>query len=183
MPLPLRLVLIIAVLLIPSNQIAVAVAQAEPGGHPIHRRQNDASSSSISSSVGSLAGANMTVDIPETEDTTNDQASSEPTPPPHAPAPHSGHNHGSHEAPKEILNEVGIHFWHKFPPTYLDADFKLDKDSAIFGEDFDADWDPEAANGHKVLMLFHVGAMMVAYFVALPICESSRCSSNASTLD
>jgi hypothetical protein len=88
------------------------------------------------------------------------------------PDPHM-HSHGSHEAAKVTLNDVDIHNWHDFPPSYLAADFRLTNDSAIFGEVFDEDWDPENAAGHKGLMTAHVGAMCLAYFGALPIGELS----------
>jgi hypothetical protein len=87
------------------------------------------------------------------------------------PDPHM-HSHGSHAAVKEILDDVGIHRWHDFPPTYLAADFRLTADSAIFGEVFDETWDPENASGHRGLMVIHVAAMILAYFTALPIGES-----------
>jgi hypothetical protein len=89
---------------------------------------------------------------------------------PHDPHMHS---HGSHEAAKVTLNDVDIHKWHDFPPSYLAADFRLTNDSAIFGEVFDEDWDPENASGHKGLMAAHVLAMCLAYFGALPIGEPS----------
>ncbi len=83
------------------------------------------------------------------------------------------HHHSSHTPAKTILDDVDIHNWHQFPPTYLAADFRLTNDSAIFGEDFGEDWDPAKANGHPGLMVLHVGAMMVAYFGALPVGESA----------
>ncbi|RSH88825.1 hypothetical protein EHS25_003053 [Saitozyma podzolica] len=89
------------------------------------------------------------------------------------PDPHM-HSHGSHEAAKVTLNDVDIHNWHDFPPSYLAADFRLTNDSAIFGEVFDEDWDPENAAGHKGLMTAHVGAMCLAYFGALPIALALR---------
>lgn len=105
-----------------------------------------------------------------------DQASSISTPAlstvPHPPEP-DHHSHGSHAAPKAVLDDESIHYWHHFPPSYLAADFKLDKDSAIFGEEFDDEWDPQRASGHRSLMLGHVLAMIGAYFGALPICKSS----------
>lgn len=92
-----------------------------------------------------------------------------PTP----PDPHAAHGHGSHSAPKDTLDDVDIHFWHKFPPTYLAADFRLDNDSAIFGEDFDEAWDPETASGHKGLLLTHVGGFYTAYLGLLPVGKPS----------
>ena len=84
----------------------------------------------------------------------------------------SMHEHGEHEAAKDVLDESDMHNeWHTFPPTYLAADFRLDNDTAIFGEEFDEDWDPDNSSGHKLLMMAHVGAMVAAYFAVLPICE------------
>ncbi|EIW68262.1 hypothetical protein TREMEDRAFT_69277 [Tremella mesenterica DSM 1558] len=84
------------------------------------------------------------------------------------PEPHS-HEHGSHKAPKVVLDDVSIHHWHHFPPSYLAADFRLDSDSAIFGEEFDESWDTEQTERHGGLMLVHVASMVIAYFGALPI--------------
>lgn len=88
------------------------------------------------------------------------------------PDPHGGHSHGSHAAPKDILDDVDIHFWHKFPPSYLAADFRLDNDTAIFGEDFDEEWDPETAYGHKGLVIAHAVGFYMAYFAVLPLGQS-----------
>jgi len=84
--------------------------------------------------------------------------------------PHDPHNHNSHAKVKEYLDDEDIHYWHKFPPTYLDADFRLTKDQVIFGEDLPADW-PGDTPSHPGLMITHVGAMMLAYFALLPISE------------
>lgn len=97
-----------------------------------------------------------------------------PTPSP-APAHEPDHHH--HKGPvKTTLDDADIHHWHKFPPTYLDADFRLTKDQAIFGEDLDDGWDPETVPSHPRLMVAHVVAMMLAYFGALPVCESALSS-------
>ena len=94
-------------------------------------------------------------------------------------SPPDPHSHGSHRAPKVSLDDTGIHHWHQFPPTYLAADFRLDNDTAIFGEEFDETWDPENASGHKGLMLIHVLGMTLAYFGALPIGKLVRASEEA----
>ncbi len=95
--------------------------------------------------------------------------------PSEAPAAHhdanGGHSHGSHQPPKTILNDTDIHLWHKYPPSYLAADFRLDKDSAIFGEEFDESWDPNHASSHRALLLLHAGVFYTAYFGLLPICK------------
>jgi len=88
--------------------------------------------------------------------------------------PPDTHSHGTHQAAKVMLNDTDIHHYHHFPPSYLAADFQLDNDSAIFGEEFDATWYPDEASRHKGLMAVHVGGMTLAYFAALPIGESSR---------
>jgi hypothetical protein len=90
-----------------------------------------------------------------------------------APTPHDPHNHNSHAKVKEYLDDADVHYWHKFPPTYLDADFRLTKDSVIFGEDLPDDW-PGDTPSHPGLMMMHVGAMMLAYFALLPISKSSQ---------
>lgn len=82
---------------------------------------------------------------------------------------HGGHDHGSHAAPKDVLDDADIHNWHDFPPSYLAADFRLDNDSAIFGEVFDETWDAEDASGHVGLAMLHAGMELVAYFGILPI--------------
>lgn len=84
-----------------------------------------------------------------------------------APDPHSH----SHSAALEILNDTDIHRWHQFPPTYLDADFRLDADSAIFGEEFDDSWNLEEVESHKGLALVHAFLMGLAYFGVLPVGE------------
>lgn len=89
--------------------------------------------------------------------------------------PHDPHGHHSHAPVKEFLNDTDIHLWHKFPPTYLDADFRLTQDSVIFGEELPADW-PGETPSHPGLMVLHVAAMVVAYFGALPIGESLQAS-------
>jgi hypothetical protein len=86
------------------------------------------------------------------------------------PKPHDPHSHNSHAKVKEYLDDADIHYWHKFPPTYLDADFRLTKDNTIFGEDLPEDW-PGDTPSHPGLMIMHVGAMMLAYFALLPISE------------
>lgn len=89
-----------------------------------------------------------------------------------APRPPDPHGHHSHAPVKEFLNDTEIHLWHKFPPTYLDADFRLTQDSVIFGEELPADW-PGDTPSHPGLMIVHVVSMCLAYFGALPIGESS----------
>ncbi|BEI83231.1 hypothetical protein CcaverHIS002_0310990 [Cutaneotrichosporon cavernicola] len=59
-----------------------------------------------------------------------------------------GHNHNSHAPVREVLDDIGLHEWHDFPPTYMDADFRLTKDSVIFGEVFPEGWDPESVASH-----------------------------------
>jgi hypothetical protein len=83
----------------------------------------------------------------------------------------AAHNHGGHAAPKVVLDDADIHYWHSFPPSYLAADFRLDVDSAIFGEEFPDDWAADEAGGRKGLLLAHVASMLVAYFGILPIGE------------
>jgi hypothetical protein len=101
------------------------------------------------------------------------------------------HSHGAHSAPIVALNDTDIHYWHSFPPSYLAADFRLDEDSAIFGEEFPPDWRESGDGaggeggeeservvrvrgidtGKRGWMVLHVVGMCVAYFGALPICE------------
>ncbi|WVQ71956.1 hypothetical protein IAR50_001498 [Cryptococcus sp. DSM 104548] len=88
-----------------------------------------------------------------------------------APDPHS---HGSHQEALTVINDTDIHRWHKFPPTYLDADFRLDADSAIFGEQFDETWNLEEIESHKGLALLHASLMAVAYFGLLPLSLALR---------
>ncbi|ORX38439.1 hypothetical protein BD324DRAFT_578083 [Kockovaella imperatae] len=89
------------------------------------------------------------------------------------------HDHGEHQVAGDELDESEIHnAWHSFPPTYLAADFRLNNDTAIFGEEFDAEWDPDEANGHRGLMMLHVLAMIGAYFVALPIVLALRAANS-----
>lgn len=83
-------------------------------------------------------------------------------------APPDPHGHHSHAPVKEFLNDTEIHRWHKFPPTYLDADFRLTQDSVIFGEELPENW-PGDTPSHPGLMILHVAAMCVAYFGALPV--------------
>jgi hypothetical protein len=91
--------------------------------------------------------------------------------PPHG---HDAHHHNSHAPIKEYLDDADVHRWHTFPPTYLDADFRLTNDSAIFGEDLTKGWDAETVASHPRLMLLHVLSMVLAYFGALPICKWQR---------
>lgn len=86
----------------------------------------------------------------------------------HAPG---GHTHNPHAPVKEYLDDAALHMYHDFPPTYMDADFRLEKDMVIFGEVFPDDWDPETVASHPMLMVAHVGCMMLAYFVLLPVGE------------
>lgn len=83
----------------------------------------------------------------------------------------ASHHHGSHTAPKTELNDADIHYWHSFPPSYLAADFRLDVDTAIFGEEFPEDWVPENAGGRRGLVSLHIASMLVAYFGILPVGE------------
>ncbi|BEI91015.1 uncharacterized protein CcaverHIS019_0310850 [Cutaneotrichosporon cavernicola] len=85
-----------------------------------------------------------------------------------------GHNHNSHAPVREVLDDIGLHEWHDFPPTYMDADFRLTKDSVIFGEVFPEGWDPESVASHPQLMLAHVVCMAASYFVLLPIALALR---------
>ncbi|WWC71475.1 uncharacterized protein I206_105433 [Kwoniella pini CBS 10737] len=94
--------------------------------------------------------------------------------------PPSGHDHGSHAAAKTILDDEGIHVWHHFPPTYLDVDFKLDNDSAIFGEEFDETWNVDELESHKGLMALHVILFYGAYFGLLPISLALRAADHPS---
>lgn len=86
--------------------------------------------------------------------------------------PHNPHDHHSHAPVKDKLDDADIHYWHKFPPTYMDADFRLTNDSVIFGEDLPADW-PGETPSHPGLMIAHVASMIAAYFAILPISKSS----------
>ncbi|KLT39959.1 hypothetical protein CC85DRAFT_232023, partial [Cutaneotrichosporon oleaginosum] len=79
------------------------------------------------------------------------------------------HNHNSHAPVKEFLDDAALHEWHDFPPTYMDADFRLTPDKVIFGEVFPADWDAATVASHPGLMFAHVACMVIAYFVLLPI--------------
>ena len=90
------------------------------------------------------------------------------------------HAHGSHAPPRVVLNDTLVHHFHTFPPSYLAADFRLDEDSAIFGEEFGEGWTVTAEDaqdgtvagrdsGRMGLMVVHVVAMSLAYFGALPI--------------
>ncbi len=83
--------------------------------------------------------------------------------------PPDPHWHDFHAAPKVKLDDESIHLIHHFPPSYLAVDFRLDNDSAIFGEEFDESWDPDAAQGHARLMAVHALGMVLGYFGALPI--------------
>lgn len=83
--------------------------------------------------------------------------------------PPDAHRHNSHAPVKEFLDDVELHNWHDFPPTYMDADFRLTKDSVIFGEEFPEDWDPETVASHPGMIFAHVGCMIMAYFVLLPL--------------
>lgn len=94
--------------------------------------------------------------------------------------PHGGHSHGSHAPAKTVLDDADIHFWHKYPPSYLAADFRLDNDSAIFGEEFDEAWDPNDASGHRGLAILHVLSFYTAYFGFLPITLALRAAEHPS---
>ncbi|WVQ95039.1 hypothetical protein IAU59_002131 [Kwoniella sp. CBS 9459] len=94
--------------------------------------------------------------------------------------PPGGHDHGSHTAAKTELDDENIHYWHHFPPTYLAADFKLDNDSAIFGEEFGESWDPEQIESHKGLMAVHVLTYYGAYFGLLPLSLALRAADHPS---
>ncbi|WVO14412.1 hypothetical protein L204_102045 [Cryptococcus depauperatus] len=105
-------------------------------------------------------------------------------PAPHSPHPHADHPpdphaHGSHMAAMEMLNDTEIHRLHHFPPTFLDADFRIDRESAIFGEDL-ADWDLEQIESHRGLILTHAVLMGLAYFGLLPISLALRAADHAS---
>ncbi|TYJ58053.1 hypothetical protein B9479_001148 [Cryptococcus floricola] len=103
---------------------------------------------------------------------------------PHAAAGHSHgashdppsapHSHGGNQEALTVLNDTDIHRWHKFPPTYLDADFQLDASSAIFGEQFDDAWNLEDIESHKILALSHAFLMGLAYTGLLPISLALR---------
>lgn len=90
----------------------------------------------------------------------------------HAHGPPPAHNHNPHAPVKEFLDDVALHELHDFPPTYMDADFRLTNDSVIFGEVFPDDWDPETVASHPGLMFAHVGCMIAAYFALMPISAS-----------
>ncbi|OCF31554.1 cytoplasmic protein [Kwoniella heveanensis BCC8398] len=94
--------------------------------------------------------------------------------------PPGGHDHGTHTAAKTVLDDENIHYWHHFPPTYLAADFKLDNDSAIFGEEFDESWHPEEFESHKGLMAIHVLTYYGAYFGLLPLSLALRAADHPS---
>lgn len=155
--------------------LCLSTITAAPAGSDVISRQEDEHEHHGHDHHHMPQGDDDAIRPPETASSI-DQASSISTPAlstvPHPPEP-DHHSHGSHAAPKAVLDDESIHYWHHFPPSYLAADFKLDKDSAIFGEEFDDEWDPQRASGHKSLMLGHVLAMIGAYFGALPICKSS----------
>ncbi|WWC63391.1 uncharacterized protein I303_105991 [Kwoniella dejecticola CBS 10117] len=90
------------------------------------------------------------------------------------------HNHGSHTPAKVKLDDQAIHALHYFPPTYLDVDFKLDNDSAIFGEEFDEHWDVGALESHKGLKALHALLYYGAYFGLLPISLALRAADHPS---
>ncbi|OCF57532.1 cytoplasmic protein [Kwoniella mangroviensis CBS 10435] len=98
----------------------------------------------------------------------------------HSDHPPSPHDHGSHTAPKEKLDDESVHRWHHFPPTYLDADFRLDNDTAIFGEEFDETWDPQEVSSHRGLMAIHALLYYGAYFGLLPISLALRAADHPS---
>ena len=151
----------------------------------LQSRQHDHDHASHDMDMDMAGGDSM--DMPEVVDldpsadaSGNPSTSSSSTVATHDSAVHSqpsgedpaGHHHGSHTAPKVVLDDESIHQWHHYPPSYLAADFRLDNDSAIFGEEFDEAWDPAEAGGRKGLMVLHVVGMSLAYFAALPIGES-----------
>ncbi|KAK4688440.1 hypothetical protein P7C73_g1670, partial [Tremellales sp. Uapishka_1] len=115
--------------------------------------------SSASASNATLANVNATLD-------------------PGVSDPHSHHH--SHAAPKTVLDDEAIHRIHHFPPSYLAADFRLSPDTAIFGEEFDDEWDPSAEGGARGWMIVHVAGMVGAYFGALPIALALRASNHPS---
>lgn len=166
--------------------IGTAVSQASWRRHDMHEDSDmdvDVVISSTSSLVvnenGDTHAATSTNFVEFATQTHSHLASSTQTlstspEPTHDHAHEQEHDHGSHaEAPTE-LNDTYIHSIHYFPPTYLDADFKLNKDSAIFGEDFDESWDEQDVQGHKTLMGLYVLGMGSAYFVILPIALALR---------
>ncbi|WWD19150.1 hypothetical protein CI109_103608 [Kwoniella shandongensis] len=98
----------------------------------------------------------------------------------HAVAAPDPHSHGVHTPAVEKLNDTAIHLIHHYPPSYLAADFRLDNDTAIFGEEFDATWNLEEVESHKGLMFVHAGSMVLAYFAALPISLALRAADHPS---
>ena len=150
-----------------ADELVVREGEHQHGHGHIHAHSDEGVA--LESNTSMTEGMNMSND-----DHNSSAVSPSPLPPqPHA---HSGHSHGSHAAPLTTLDDAGIHFWHKFPPTYLAADFRLDNDSAIFGEEFDETWDPENESGHKGLVFLHAVGFYSAYFGLLPL---SKCHSKS----
>lgn len=113
--------------------------------------------------------ANTSIPMP-TSDTETSAAESTAEIKPAAPHGHGhGHGHGSHAPAMTELNDTDIHRWHHYPVSYLAADFRLTQDQAIFGDEFDEDYDPDTASGHRGLAIAHVFGFYTAYFGALPI--------------
>ncbi|WVW85528.1 hypothetical protein I302_107566 [Kwoniella bestiolae CBS 10118] len=111
---------------------------------------------------------------------TSPSTSSHSHPTTNHPHPPSAHDHGSHTPPKEKLDDEAVHALHHFPPTYLDADFRLDNDTAIFGEEFDESWDPQEVPSHQGLMALHGVLYYGAYFGLLPTSLALRAADHPS---
>ncbi|KAK8854705.1 hypothetical protein IAR55_003444 [Kwoniella newhampshirensis] len=121
----------------------------------------------------------------EVANNTKPSSHSHPAPAPahahdHAEVPPDPHSHGTHTTAMVKLNDTDIHRWHHYPPSYLSADFRLNNDTAIFGEEFDATWNVEEVESHKGLMLVHAVSMISAYFAVLPISLALRAADHPS---
>lgn len=157
--------LLLAVSHLPSAAAAPSLQLHERHDHHDHHESvdvgvvttsSDSASASAPSTVG-LAGSSSL------------SAGSHPVMSDH----HGGHGHGGHHKAQLQLNDTDVHYYHHFPPSYLAADFRLDQDQVIFGEELDDDWNAKEAGGHRTLAFVHAGSFVLAYFGVLPIGESS----------
>jgi hypothetical protein len=160
-------VLPLTTLLLSSSVVASPVAvdslylrQDHPGHFHDHDMHND--DVDVDAEVSETSAA---MPMPEASSAVSDPKSSPPD-------PHGGHSHGSHAAPLTELNDTDIHRWHSYPVSYLAADFRLTQDQAIFGDEFDEEYDPQEASSHLGLAFLHVAIFYTAYFGLLPLCES-----------
>ena len=130
--------------------------------HPAHAHEHDMHHGDASDVVAGMSG--LSAPVPEASSVISDPKATPPD-------PHGGHSHGSHAAPLIELNDTDIHRWHSYPVSYLAADFRLREDQAIFGDEFEADYDAENASGHLGWAVLHVVGFYTAYFGLLPLCE------------